>query len=62
MGVDCVIGSLKPMLQVQITPLQWGLGLCLSWRYQKIAVRFGPFAAALSGFKCKFQTRGGQWE
>lgn len=42
---NAVIGSLGPQIQIQITPLQWGIGACIG--SSRIGIHLGPLAVVL---------------
>lgn len=42
---EAVVGWGTPQLQIQITPLRWGFGLCFS--KARIGLNIGPFAFVL---------------
>lgn len=45
--VNVGYGYLGPQIQLQFTPLHWGLGACWGGRALKFGLRVGPFAVAV---------------
>ena len=57
-GFICEVGLWNPQIQLQITPLCWGLAL--AWSKTKLSGKLGPIAVAIwfnfRGWKARCET------